>query len=57
MADAIPITAGAPDEAPVEVAAPAPKKVKAIAKTLEDGFEIPEGSTLIDTHEAYRTDN
>lgn len=54
MADAIPLGS---DTAPVEVAAPAPKKVKVVAKTLEDGFEIPEGSVLLESHEAYRTDN
>lgn len=54
MADAVPITAGV-DEAVAPVAAP--KKPKAIAKTLDDGFQIPEDSTLLDSHEAYRTDN
>lgn len=56
MADAIPL--GTEPTAPVEAApVAAPKKVKAIAKTLDDGFQIPEGAVELDSHEAYRVDN
>jgi hypothetical protein len=51
MADAIPL--GSEPTAPVE----APKKSKAPAKVLEDGFSIPEGAVQLDSHEAYRVDN
>jgi hypothetical protein len=52
MADAIPL--GSEPPAPVEVA---PKKTKAPAKVLEDGFAIPEGAVQLESHEAYRVDN
>lgn len=59
MADAIPAATGeaqAPvDEAPAAAAAPS-KKAKAPAKTLADGFQIPEGAVQVDSHEAYRVD-
>jgi hypothetical protein len=52
MADAIPL--GSEPTAPVEVS---PKKTKAPAKVLEDGFAIPEGAVQLESHEAYRVDN
>lgn len=66
MADAIP--AATADEAapvadavvdaaaPVEAAPVTTKKAKAPAKTLADGFQIPEGAVQLDSHEAYRVD-
>jgi hypothetical protein len=52
MADAIPL-GSEPAAAPVE----APKKAKAPAKVLADGFSIPEGAVQLESHEAYRVDN
>lgn len=62
MADATPIASDGVVEQPQEpqAAAPAPttsKKAKSPAKTLADGFVIPEGAIQLDSHEAYRVDN
>lgn len=55
MADATPIASAEP----VQTEAAQTGKTKAAktpAKTLADGFVIPEGSVQIESHEAYRTD-
>lgn len=58
MADAI-VAAGSDAQAAAEAAqvqVATPKKQKAAAKTLEDGFVIPEGAVQVESHEAYRVD-
>ena len=52
MADATPIAAAQP----VQTEAPKVKAAKTPAKTLADGFVIPEGAVQVESHEAYRMD-
>ncbi|MCA8110260.1 hypothetical protein [Burkholderia cepacia] len=55
MADATPIASADPVQTEAAQVSKA-KPTKTPAKTLVDGFVIPEGAVQIESHEAYRMD-